>query len=83
MYIRSIQVQGFRNFIDTSVELNEGINVIIGHNNAGKSNLLKAMALILDTKSSRRLEVEDFNKNCDLSSLRKGPPKVTITLTIV
>lgn len=65
MHIKSIRVQGFRNYHDTTIEFNEGVNVIIGHNNAGKTNLLKALSLILDNKSSRRLEVDDFNKYID------------------
>ncbi len=82
MYIQSIRIQGFRNFSDSTIEFNEGINVIIGHNNAGKSNLLKALSLILDGKSSRKLEIEDINKNQNLDVLKKAPPKVTISLTI-
>ncbi|MBS1574717.1 MAG: AAA family ATPase [Bacteroidetes bacterium] len=83
MHIKSIRVQGFRNYHDTTIEFNEGVNVIIGHNNAGKTNLLKALSLILDNKSSRRLEVDDFNKYIDFKQLQAIPPKITITLTIV
>lgn len=83
MYIQSIGLQGFRNFHDESIEFKEGVNVIIGHNNAGKTNLLKALSLLLDNKSSRRLEVDDFNKNIDFAELKATPPKITITLTIV
>lgn len=83
MYIKSIHLQGFRNFHDETIEFIEGVNVIIGHNNAGKTNLLKALSLLLDNKSSRRLEVDDFNKHIAFAELTATPPKITITLTIV
>jgi predicted ATP-dependent endonuclease of OLD family len=37
MYIKNITIKGFRNFGENVVEFHEGINVLIGHNNAGKS----------------------------------------------
>jgi predicted ATP-dependent endonuclease of OLD family len=46
MYISKIEIHNFRNFKNSTIELNEGINCIIGHNNAGKTNLLKALSLI-------------------------------------
>lgn len=82
MYINSIHIEGFRNFKDSQIEFNEGVNVIIGHNNAGKTNLLKALSLVLDSKSPRKLEIDDFNKNIPVADLRAQPPKVTITLSI-
>lgn len=82
MYISSITIKGFRNFENTSITFQPGVNVVIGHNNAGKSNLLKALALILDQATSRKLEVDDFNKNIALSDLKILPPKVVIALTI-
>ncbi|WP_207428908.1 ATP-dependent endonuclease [Pedobacter sp. SYSU D00535] len=83
MYINSIRIEGFRNFKDNQVDFNERVNVIIGHNNAGKTNLLKALSLVLDNKSSRKLEIDDFNKNIPLADLRVQPPKVTVTLSIM
>ena len=38
MYIKEIKISNFRNFKDASVPFHEGVNVIIGHNNTGKSN---------------------------------------------
>ena len=46
MQIVSFTVQGFANFIQP-VRLGplEAVNVVYGHNNAGKSNLLRAVEL--------------------------------------
>jgi putative ATP-dependent endonuclease of OLD family len=82
MYISSLKVSGFRNFENKLINFEPGVNVIIGHNNAGKSNLLKSLSLILDSKSSKRLEIDDFNKNIDLTTLKNTPPSVKIALTI-
>jgi predicted ATP-dependent endonuclease of OLD family len=82
MYISSVKITGFRNFNDSTIDFQEGVNVIIGHNNAGKTNLLKSLSLILDTSSSKKLEVDDFNKFVELDDLKMEPPKVQISLTI-
>jgi len=82
MYISKIHIKNFRNFSDMEVLFQEGVNVIIGHNNAGKTNLLKALSLILDHGGSRRLETDDFNKHVTIAELKAGPPKIKIEVTI-
>lgn len=82
MYISKVKIKGFRNFKEKEIIFNDGINVIIGHNNAGKSNILKAISLVIDTQSSKRLEVSDFNQNVTLEELKANPPTVVINLFI-
>ncbi|MBE0392461.1 ATP-dependent endonuclease [Flavobacterium sp. PL002] len=82
MYISKIEIKGFRNFKEKQILFNEGVNVIIGHNNAGKTNLIKALSLVIDTQASKRLEVDDFNKYNSLKELKLNPPKISITVTI-
>lgn len=82
MYISKIIIRGFRNFKENEILFNDGINVIIGHNNAGKSNLLKAISLVLDSQSSKRLGVYDFNQNTSLEKIKFEAPKVSISLYI-
>lgn len=82
MYISKIDIKNFRNFKDSEVLFNEGVNVIIGHNNAGKTNLLKALSLVIDYKGTKRLETDDFNKSITFDELKKNPPKISISLTI-
>lgn len=82
MYISRIKITGFRNFKSQEILFNDGINVIIGHNNAGKSNLLKCLALVIDNKTSKRLSISDFNQDITLDELKTTAPKVSINITI-
>ncbi len=63
MYISKIKIKNFRNFKEKEVEFKEGINVLIWHNNSGKTDLLKALALILDYQGTKRLGIDDLYKS--------------------
>lgn len=82
MYISRIQIKNFRNIKSEVICFNEGVNVIIGHNNSGKTNLLKALSLVIDTESSKRLDVDDFHKNVTLADLKANSPKIEIAVTL-
>lgn len=80
MFISSLAIENFRGFKGrTIIEFNEGLNIIIGENNAGKTTLLKALQLIFDVNNNNRLSLDDFNKDIDLLN---DPPIITITATI-
>lgn len=82
MYISHITVKGFRNFKYSEIEFNDGINVLIGHNNAGKTNLLKALQLVIEPHYRyRRLNINDFNRDISLEDLKSQSPSVTISVT--
>ena len=82
MYISKIQITNFRGFNDTvTIEFNEGVNVLIGANNCGKSNLIKALSLIFGAKD-KKLATDDFNKNTTIQKLKESPPKVQISVFI-
>lgn len=82
MYISHIKIKGFRNFKDSDIEFNDGLNVLIGHNNAGKTNLLKALQLVIEPHYRyRRLNANDFNRDISLENLKSQSPSVTISVT--
>lgn len=83
MYISKIEIKNFRNFISQEILFNNGVNVIIGHNNAGKTNLLKALSLVIDPDGKKRLDVHDFNKHVTIQELKNAPPSIRITVTII
>lgn len=66
-YISRVQIKNFRNFLDVDVYLDHK-QVIIGENNVGKTNFLRAIQLILDKSYSdtdRELLPEDFHESID------------------
>jgi DNA replication and repair protein RecF len=62
--ISSIRLQNFRSYTDESFEFEPGVNIIVGPNASGKTNLLEAV-LVLARGSSYRAkdsELVEFNK---------------------
>jgi len=62
LFISRVKIKNFRNFKNVDVKLGHK-QVIIGENNIGKTNLLKALQLILDPSLSdedRMLDESDF-----------------------
>ena len=59
MLLESVQIKGFRNFVDTVVHLDKSA-LIVGGNDTGKTNLLYAIRILLDpTLSSKELELTE------------------------
>ena len=82
MYISEIEIKGFRNFKEAKVPFHEGVNVIIGHNNTGKSNLLRALGLVLGYYSHRDLHTNDLYYETDIDVLKAQSPRMSITITL-
>lgn len=65
MYISYMSIKNYRNFESFEIDLNP-FSIIIGENDAGKSNLLEAMQLILSNNSidyfTKSLKISDLNK---------------------
>ncbi|KGI21136.1 AAA family ATPase [Hoylesella timonensis] len=80
MYIKEIKILNFRNFKEALIPFHEGVNVIIGHNNTGKSNLLRAMGLVLSYNYGHRLGVSDLFYETDIAVLKQQSPRIQITL---
>ena len=80
MYIKEIRILNFRNFKEALIPFHEGVNVIIGHNNTGKSNLLRAMGLVLGYSPGYRLATNDFFCETDVVTLQQQSPRIQITL---
>ena len=82
MYINSIKIKNYRNYEEFYMKFKEGLNVIIGANNAGKTNLLHAINLIKDLN----IDIDDFNKSNLLkkynNDYRKESPTIEIEYEI-
>ena len=68
MYIQNIKIKNYRNFSDFEMTFKDGLNVIIGSNNSGKTNLLRAIELMAKPDS---ITIHDFNKNTILNNFEK------------
>ena len=53
MYLRELKLRTFRNYADLDFLPGPGLNVIVGDNAQGKSNLLEAVYLLATTRSLR------------------------------
>ena len=82
MYISNITIQNYRGFSNLSVDFREGINILVGQNNSGKSNLLRALALFFDSKARKQLSTNDFYNGIPLNELKQHSPKITVTVTL-
>lgn len=89
-YISKIKITNYKGFKDFSVELNEGLNILVGDNEAGKSTILEAIHLaltgMLNGKYLRNeLTSYFFNNEAEQEYLNSfanktplAPPKITI-----
>jgi chromosome segregation protein len=56
MFLRSLQIRGFKSFADrTTLEFAPGTSVIVGPNGSGKSNLVDAISWVLGEQGPRAL----------------------------
>lgn len=76
MYLSNLKLWNFRKFgsgsdsldlanPDITVPFTKGLNVLIGENDSGKTAIIDAIKLILDTHSSEwvKVDIDDFYKN--------------------
>ncbi|WP_066713835.1 DNA replication/repair protein RecF [Clostridium sp. Marseille-P299] len=53
MFVKSLELNNFRNYNDLSIELSENTNIFYGDNAQGKTNILEAIYLASTTKSHK------------------------------
>jgi DNA replication and repair protein RecF len=60
MLLKSLRVVNFRNIKGLDLELNPGLNVFVGANAQGKTNILEAAALLADGRSFRQGKINEM-----------------------
>ncbi|MBP3272921.1 MAG: AAA family ATPase, partial [Ruminococcus sp.] len=84
MYLRSLELQGFKSFPErTKLEFNKGISAVVGPNGSGKSNIGDAMRWVMGESSSKSLRgktMEDVIFSGTASRSKSGFAQVTITI---
>lgn len=72
MHISKIKISNFRIFESVELELNKGLNLLVGENDSGKTALIDAIRYTLGTNSNDRtyLNEEDFYNGSDTLSIQ-------------
>ena len=67
MYISSISISGYKNAYNvSSVELNKGLNVLLGENGCGKTAVINSLRMLLrETEAFNGFSVDDFYTSMD------------------
>ena len=50
MYISELELENFRKYKNVNIKLNEGLNVIVGENNSGKTAIVDAIRTVFNPK---------------------------------
>lgn len=66
MLINSLSVVNFRNFESADIQFNPRLNIIIGDNGQGKTNIIEALYLLIEGESFR------YSKNENLIQLKQS-----------
>ncbi len=56
MYFKKVRLKNYRNFSSLSIDLDSNLNIFIGNNAQGKTNLLEGINLIIKGSSYRTKE---------------------------
>ena len=62
MYIKTIKLNNFRNYTNQKIDLQKGINLFVGDNAQGKTNILESVFLCAIGKSFRAKKEKELIK---------------------
>lgn len=75
MFLKEINLKNFRNYSDLKLKFNKKINIFIGNNAQGKTNILEGIYFLSITKSHRTLKEMFLIKNEEIFTKVQGKVK--------
>ncbi|RRK10517.1 DNA replication/repair protein RecF [Lactiplantibacillus garii] len=72
MYLENLILHDFRNYADLEVSFSRGVNVLLGENAQGKTNLLEAIYVLALTRSHRTANDKELIRWQTQTALLKG-----------
>lgn len=79
MHLHELRIQGFRRFADLTIRFKNGLNVIVGPNNAGKTAVVDALRVLLSASDEGNLRLTEL----DLHVAADGAQSSEATFTFV
>jgi len=78
MYISRVIIKNYRSIKDLTLNFNSGKNVIVGKNNSGKSNIIKAIDIVLGESSPTYAKYNNITENDFYSKNSETSNKIMI-----
>ena len=72
MFVKKISLYNFRNYKNLDLELNKKVNILLGENGQGKTNLLEALFLLSQGASFRPSKTINFISKNEISTFCKA-----------
>ena len=70
MFVKQLRLYNYRNYSRKKIEFDPNLNIIIGNNGSGKTNILESIVVVSNTKSFRTNNDTDLiKKDCDFSRI--------------
>lgn len=75
--LTTLRLQQFRSYADFAVELSPSVNIVVGPNASGKTNLLESLLIICGTNSYRASFGDVIGRDYEWARLDAGTPRGT------
>ena len=69
MWLQSLKIKHFRNYQEADIDFHPGLNVFLGQNAQGKTNILEAVYFLALTRSHRMRSDKDLIHAVDRKSV--------------
>jgi putative ATP-dependent endonuclease of the OLD family len=79
MYLYELRIQGFRRFNDLRLHFKNGLNVIVGPNNAGKTAVVDALRVLLSASDEGNLRLTELDLHQAADGTKSTDAKFTFS----